>query len=249
MNALEFYERNKHYKWQPPPIPNNLIEDIDIAKWLLNVLDFGWIKLDLEIEIEKWKQECKFAEFTGHRGLSHSGWNSCCIHGIDVDKTESWAEYGYKDEKDVPYKWTKISVNTPTIKNFWTEKFPSTQYRRIRFMELAANGYIDPHNDKPGELPGEENFDALSFGVPVNIAIIHPEECHMVLEGKGIVPFTEGSAFIINIRHTHSFINFSNSSRIHIIGHSFGYGDKLNDFAALVVKSYKKQYELYSFSA
>jgi hypothetical protein len=65
----------------------------------------------------------------------------------------------------------------------------------------------------------------------------------MVLDKKGIVPFKEGKAFIVNIRHTHSVINFSNNSRIHVIGHSYGYGAKLEEFAELVVRSYKKQYE------
>jgi hypothetical protein len=95
----------------------------------------------------------------------------------------------------------------------------------------------------PGRLPGEENFDALDFGVPVNIAVIHPKNCYMTLEGKGIVPFKEGRAFIVNIRHTHSVINFSQESRIHVIGHSYGYGSKKQEFAELVTRSYKKQYE------
>jgi hypothetical protein len=95
----------------------------------------------------------------------------------------------------------------------------------------------------PGKLPGEDNFNALEFGVPVNIAVVHPEECVMVLEGKGIVPFKEGKAFIVNIRHRHSVLNFSKKTRIHVIGHSFGYGKKLNSFTKLIADSYKKQYE------
>jgi hypothetical protein len=63
----------------------------------------------------------------------------------------------------------------------------------------------------------------------------------MVLEGYGIVPFEEGSAFIVNIRNYHSVVNFSNKKRIHVIGHSYGYGKQLIDFAQLVVRSYNKQ--------
>jgi hypothetical protein len=96
----------------------------------------------------------------------------------------------------------------------------------------------------PGRLPGEDNFDALAFGIPINIAVIHPENCHMVLEGYGIVPFKEGKAFIVNIRNYHTVVNFSNNKRIHVIGHSFGYGTKLNEFAELVVRSYNKMIEV-----
>jgi hypothetical protein len=111
-------------------------------------------------------------------------------------------------------------------------------------MKLDPNSAITPHSDMPGRLPGEENFDALEFGVPVNIAVVHPTDCHMVLEGYGTVPFEEGRAFIVNIRNYHSVINFSNNPRVHVIGHSFGYGGRLTDFASLVVRSYIKQCNL-----
>lgn len=109
-------------------------------------------------------------------------------------------------------------------------------------MSLLPDSAITPHSDMPGRLPGEDNFDALEFGVPINIAVLHPKDCYMVLEGHGIVPFKEGKAFIVNIRNYHSVINLSDRKRIHVIGHSYGYGSKLNEFAELVVRSYKKQY-------
>jgi hypothetical protein len=62
----------------------------------------------------------------------------------------------------------------------------------------------------------------------------------MVLEGYGIVPFKEGRAFIVNIRNYHSVINFSNEKRVHVIGHSYGYGNKQAEFADLIVRSYEK---------
>jgi hypothetical protein len=64
----------------------------------------------------------------------------------------------------------------------------------------------------------------------------------MVLEGYGVVPFKEGKAFLINIRNYHSVINFSNESRIHVIGHSHGYGSKKQQFVDLIARSYEKQY-------
>jgi len=57
------------------------------------------------------------------------------------------------------------------------------------------------------------------------------------------VPFKEGKVFIVNIRNYHSVINFSNKPRVHVIGHSYGYGKQLDAFAELVVKSYEKMYD------
>lgn len=240
--ALDFYNQNKDCTWTKEEIPVNLTTNIEKANWILNQSDFGWIELDLDIDAEAWKKDAEQATsfFVPHREEESQGWNSCCIHGISIDRTGAWTQYGYTDEAMVPYNWTLLATLTHKITKFWKDQFPSDKYRRIRFMELEPISAITPHSDMPGRLPGEENFNALEFGVPVNIAVVHPEDCHMVLQGKGIVPFKEGRAFIINIRHYHSVINFSTQNRIHVIGHSYGYGSKLEKFADLVVRSYEK---------
>lgn len=244
ITALEFYENNKNCTWLVEPIPSHLSTTIDKARWVLNEAKFGWIALDLELDIIGWKLEAQQAEshFVAHREDNNNGWNSCCIHGIDIHKTGAWTNYGYTDEQQVPYAWTELSHKVPTIKRFWKETFPSDRYRRIRFMELEPNSAITPHSDMPGRLPGELGMDMLDFGVPINIAVVHPEDCFMVLEGYGVVPFKEGKAFIVNIRNYHSVINFSKQPRVHVIGHSYGYGSKLAEFTELVVRSYEKMY-------
>jgi hypothetical protein len=82
----------------------------------------------------------------------------------------------------------------------------------------------------------------LEFGVPINVAIMHPEDCHMTLEGHGTVPFQEGKAFIINIRNVHSFVNNSSSNRIHLIAHGVP-GNRKEEFVELIARSYRKQHE------
>ena len=215
--------------------------DYEITDWLLNKSNFGWLELDIEFDLDAWKKETAAAQFVDHRGSEHPGWNSSCIHGIDVDKTGAWTNYGYTREEDVPYQWTSISQHTPSIKRFW-EQFPYERYRRIRFMELEPGGKISPHSDAPGRLPGEQDLDMLEFGVPINVAIMHPEDCHMTLEGHGTVPFQEGKAFIINIRNVHSFVNNSSSNRIHLIAHGVP-GNRKEEFVELIARSYRKQNE------
>jgi len=237
--TLDFYNRNKNLIWELPPIPYNLTTDYEIAYWAMHNPKIGWIELDLNLDLPAWKADCRVANdyFVDHRGLDHPGWNSCCIHGIDVDKTGSYDTYGYTDESQVNYHWTELADKVPTIANFW-RNFPVEQYRRIRFMELEPRGYIAPHSDNPG------NVDALEHGAPLNIAVIHPSNCHMVLEGFGTVPWAEGKAFIVNIRNRHSVINFSNQQRIHVIGHG-KYGSRLADFCSLVANNYKKNFDKY----
>jgi hypothetical protein len=239
MNGNEFYNLHKDTLWKMPAAPKEAVTDYDIANWLLNKSDFGWLELDVEIPVDLWKQEAQSAEYVDHRGEDHPGWNSSCIHGIDVDKTGAWSNYGYTDESQVPYKWTVLSEKTPHIKHYW-EQFPYERYRRIRFMELLGGGMISPHSDAPGRLLGENNLDMLEFGVPINIAIVHPEDCHMTLSGYGTIPWKEGKAFIINIRNYHSVINRSDQTRIHLIAHGIP-GKKKSQFVELIARSYRKQ--------
>jgi hypothetical protein len=241
--TLDFYNQHKNCQWTYQPIPAHLVSTIDQAKWILSEAKLGWIELDLEIDVKSWKTEIQTASnfLVPHREDNNDGWNSCCLHGIDIEKTGAWTNYGYTNEQDVPYRWTSASNSTPSIANFWKKTFPSDNYRRIRVMALEPDSAITPHSDMPGRLPGEDNFNALAFGIPINIAVVHPDNCFMVLEDYGVVPFKEGRAFIVNIRQHHTVVNFSDTPRLHIIGHSFGYGSKLSEFAELVVNSYKKQ--------
>ena len=240
--AKNFYLDNKDLHSALPQPPRSDLTDYELASWLLNDSDFAWLELDVEIDLESWKNEilnCT-SHLVNHRESESQGWRGACIHGIDVEATGTWTRYGYSNENDVPYKWTAIADKCKSIKEFWTN-FPYDSYRRIRIMAVEPGGHINPHSDRPGKLPGEENFDALKFGVPINLAVIHPNDCHLTLANHGCVPFTEGKAFIINIRNYHSVVNFSNTTRYHIIAH--GRLDKrINEFVELVARSFRKQY-------
>ena len=191
MNSHDFHLKNKDCQWLMPAAPEGISSDYEIADWLLNKSNFGWLELDITFDVNLWKNEaaCSAPYLVPHRESDSHGWNSACIHGIDVGCTGAWTRYGYSTESEVPYKWTELSKLTPNIKQFW-EEFPYEHYRRIRFMELVPQGYINPHSDAPGRLPGEIDLDMLEFGVPVNVAISHPEHCSMTLDGYGEVPFS-----------------------------------------------------------
>ena len=201
----------------------------------------GWLELDIEFDLNAWKEESKVVEpyLVHHReGGGHSGWKSCCIHGLDVDKTGHWSLYS-PTEDTVHYNWTALSALTPTITNFW-KLFPSEKFARLRFMELDASGCVAPHNDAPNGVKNTD-FNMMDLIIPINIAIVHPEHCYMEVEGYGSVPFAEGKAFIVNITNTHSVVNNSSFKRMHMIAHCM-IGNRKEEFAELVVRSYNKQY-------
>ena len=108
-------------------------------------------------------------------------------------------------------------------------------------MELAAGGHIAAHNASPNGIKNTD-FNMMDHMIPINVAITHPENCQMHLQGHGTVPFTPGKAFIVNITNTHSVVNHSEQPRMHMIAHCI-IGDKKKEFAELVVRSYNKQNE------
>lgn len=214
---------------------------MDIIEQATEILrkPIGWIELDIEFDLSTWVSEANTVRpyLVEHReGGGHEGWRSCCIHGIDVTKTGHWSCYA-DTEQEITYNWTPLSDTVPTITNFW-KSFPTEKYARLRFMEVAPGGWVAPHCDAPGGLKNTE-FDMMDHMIPINLAITHPDRCNMHLEKYGNVPWKAGKAFIVNITDTHSVINNSNESRMHMIAHCI-VGNRKKEFAELVVRSYNK---------
>lgn len=231
-NTLDFYHSNRQNIWSLPKLPNNLTLE-DTANWILNQ-PIGWLKLNLQFELDKWKTECLNLGnvFVEHRDSESKGWKSCCIHGLGPNLTETSPNYGYPNELTAPYHWTELAKLTPTITEFF-KNIPCQQFKRIRIMLLEPGGYIAPHLD----YNKTSDIDFLSYGVPLNIAVIHPKECFMTFEKFGELPFSEGQCYIPNITYKHSFINLSNEPRIHIIADLI-VGNQRQKFSQLVIDSY-----------
>lgn len=202
----------------------------------------GWLQLDLEIDLKIWQEESqKISDYlVEHReGEGHQGWQSCCLHGIDVEKTGHWSNY-VSDESNISYQWTFLKNKVPNIYNFW-KTFPVEKYARLRFMELEPGGFISPHCDAPNGMKNTE-FNMMDHMIPINIAITHPDDCYMDLENYGRVPWYPGKAFIVNITDTHQVKNNSEYSRMHMIAHCI-IGNQKEEFAKLIVRSYNKFHE------
>ena len=93
-------------------------------------------------------------------------------------------------------------------------------------MLIEPGGYILPHQDQ----------DERCLG-PINISIYNPIGCEFRYKNYGTVPFTNGSAFMIDIGQKHSVWNRSNEQRLHIIAH--GVKDKKR-FLPLLERSWLK---------
>jgi hypothetical protein len=242
MDSLAFYR--KYQKNQPKWFSYVDLTDEELSLKILKEDLVPWIQLDINVDVSSWLHESKIAEpyYVSHRDIeygegTHENWQSCVLHGIDTDKTNVWQVYGYDTEPK--YQWTELGEKTKNIKAFWEEQFPAESFARIRFMKLGAKGNISPHNDGRNLINLNE---ILTYPIPINVAIDHPTDCFMTFKDYGVVPFYNGSFFMLNILNDHSVINFSNQERIHLIAHCY-IGNRKQDFFNLLARSYKKQYD------
>jgi len=205
-------------------------------KWIIEESKLPWLELDIEIPYQEMYEEAKAVKhlFVRHRdkdgtgSYRHKGWRSLCLHGISAEKTNSYHEYGYNSNQEVPYVWTEIADLCPITSTFFKEVFPYRSYYRLRYMLLEPGGFITPHID--------QDDNKLS---PINIALNHPKGCLMKMNGhEGFVPFEAGKSILLDVGNEHAYINKSNEDRYHIIVH----GTRNKKYEELVIRSYEKNH-------
>jgi hypothetical protein len=204
------------------------MNNIEKVREILNKT--SWLELDLSIDLEQWTIEANIASeyLIPYRENESNGWSSVAIHA-EGENIYSNVKATYSD-----YSWTKLSEKTPTIKRFW-EQMPFENLARIRFMGVEPHGYVGKHRD----LPPSSVTDMLDFIIPINIAIIHPDDCYMTLTDIGVVPFKSGKVILVNITNEHSVTNNSDTRRIHLIGYGRP-GNRIEEFCDLIIRSYDK---------
>jgi len=242
MDHIEFYQQHKNAATELRPLPDYGLEDQ--ARWIISGHGYQYLELDWMFPTAQWQKESNLAEpyYVAHRDEAtgegtHNGWSSCVLHGIGIDKTNVYQTYGYETEPT--YSWTELGEKCKSIRMFFETVFPAERFARIRFMRLAPGGWISPHNDFSPMVTSENLFD---FPIPVNIAVDHPDNCHMTIKDSGVVPFESGKMCLVNIFRDHSVVNFSDRPRIHIIAHCY-LGNRKKEYCELIVDSYRKQHE------
>ena len=177
--------------------------------WIRQSSRLPWLKLNLEIPTDKILKEANVLYPTAvlHRDsdkfthYSHQGWKSLTLYGDD--STTTTHTQGVKNWTDIA-KLCPITVEF--VKKYWVLDDTTG---RIRFMWLEPGGYILPHQDRD-----------RSMFFETNIAITQPAECRFRFLEYGTVPFTAGSAFLVDISNKHLVANNSDQLRLHFIVHA-----------------------------
>jgi len=226
---LQFYKLNKDKSFNLDPLPDGSV--VEQAKWIMQQQHIGWLELDNQHPLE-----VNYTKYYKHRGHEkHQGWSSVCLHGLGEDKVATADSYGL-DEFNAPYTFTDVANFHPETVRYW-KNFPCERFTRIRYMKLAAGGVISVHNDGYNDIP--DGFNPLDGILPINVAIVHPDHCEMIIEDCGTVPFSPGKVFLVNVARNHMVVNKSNNDRIHLIANII-LGNRKEQFCKMLVESYER---------
>jgi hypothetical protein len=201
-----FISENKNLTPKFSLIPDN----VDTVQWVLSYSGAPWIDMQIPFPRNAILAEARSLkhEFVKHRNTDGHGWSSLTIHGTDKTHTMSPRAYGLGESFDL-YRWTEIENSCPNTVEF-LKSLPGIKFARVRFMLLEPNGYILPHQDNM------HNYPAAAM----NISLNHPDNCFLVSEGHGAVPFSNnGSTIFFNNYYQHAAVNLSSEDRFHIIIH------------------------------
>jgi len=164
------------------------------------------VALELKVPVQDIEAEIHNVQkyLVPHREDSGLGWSSFCIHGQSYNRTRE--ESFYKDV--LPYVWTKEAQECMPRTIEWLKSLGLKSLKRVRVMCLEPLGFINLHRDQTVSQLG-----------PVNIAITHPPGCEFYLENHGVLFFSPGSAYMMNLSNHHCVINNTLERRYHIIIH------------------------------
>jgi len=239
----KYHSENKNCKQILPLLPDHLkgASVLEVGKWLLvdNLDKWAYLELDIEVDLPAWQEEIKRIDhyFVAHPDQPYQTlYQSCTFHGLSPSHTMHHSEYVDDDidEKSLPYYWTEISEQCPTITNFW-KNFPVETWLRVRPLKLGSSGYIGVHRDM--SIEQSKYWNILDMEFAVNMAIIHPEGCETWFEGHGKVPWKAGKFFLHNVSKMHWVTNFTDTDRVHMIPMA-KIGNRAKDFCKIVIKSY-----------
>lgn len=174
------------------------------ADWICWQSGLAYLPLDIAIPWPMIQQEAKQAvhAMTAQPITSYDsrGWTNLGIYSRGAEDPGD-----YHGPVTGNNDWTDLAKQLlPGTVEYFQKTWPHQEFYKIRLLGLEPGGVIGLHSD---DCHGLDN---------INIAIDHPFGCEFGVEGGGIVPFVNGSVFMINVGRRHAVINPTPYLRLHI---------------------------------
>jgi len=187
-----------------------------------------FLELDLQFPYETAMQEIlKMPKdlFVQHRNDISKEWYQFVIYGTAFHATRSQ----WNDNKNT---WTQEALeHMPRTVEWFQSYYPGESFTKIKVALIKPGGSIKEHTD--GNIKGF----ATGQNSVLNIAANNPLGAEFHIEDT-VIPFSPGSAMLIDFSRPHSVVNNSTIDRYHIL---IGHTDETDEFKAKVIESYQRR--------
>lgn len=206
--------------------------------WIINKSNIPYLKLDLDLPFERiFKEVIQIKDATvGQQG--NNSWKGTVLHGLSANKPRPASFYGYKNEDEAPYKWTKVVDKAKYTKKWIQDNFPYEKLYRVKMNLLSPGGEIGPHVDGKKNILGVSDLTSPEHVTYITLAVEWPKDVFFNV-GKYRMPIKTGDVYLINFSHLHEVYNHTDLDRYSIIV-MCNFGDKNCKWEELIEKSYLK---------
>jgi len=137
------------------------------------------------------------------------GWKGLTLYGKEWNElNRPWNIGDEPDETLLPYKWTQIADDCPTIVS-WLKGFSFfKRYGRIRFSYLLPGGYIGLYS---------YIVPVTQLHIPLNVPLDSSWEVKNTIGDLEKIPLETDAAFEVDLSSPHQLKNDSTEIRIHLV--------------------------------
>ena len=173
------------------------------------------LKLNISFPHKEIYEELKEIRFSVKQA-NNKLWRGITLRGFDENKPRPYYEYGFKKDRDVPYKWTTYGNKCKISKQFISSLFQGCDLFRIKVNVLHPGGKIHLHNDSVNSglgLSDKTSDPDVSF---VTFAVHWPKAVIFNLNDKRI-PIKTGDVYLLNFSKMHEVFNPTNEIRYYLL--------------------------------
>ena len=216
----------------------SLINKDEIYYRIIYESNLPFLKLNLNFPHSNILNELKLLK-NSVKQCDNSKWEGLTLHGLGSKNPRPAHFYGYDNEEEAPYKWTKEGFSCVDTKHYIESNFYSERYCRIKAHVLKPGGKIHRHFDSNlqglGVIDHKKNYKNTHKVKYLTFAIDWEREVSFFVNDQKI-PITTGDIYLINFSMPHHVVHEGKRDRYSLI--VSGEFDKYEYWKDLVISSY-----------
>lgn len=158
----------------------------------------------------------RFVPYQSDPTFNITHWKGLALRALDGDATKAATNAPPSPDLDSRFATTDLALQCPYTLSILKDLLDWDHCHTVALLSLSPRSTIAPHVDDP-------SFEVMRS---INLALNMPDGCEFVVDTRpdgsrgpftSTVPFTPGSAMLVNVARNHYVTNRSLILRIHIV--------------------------------